>query len=237
MAGLASSAIGKGFEVLFRGIKHVRRHRPIHSRGLRLDGSVTVHDHGLSSGIAWIDQPGGGTATARLSRSAGTPDGLPDIVGLAVRFHHPEAGPAPSTFSDILLSSTGWSFPGRFVLVPRLSISRAPLGTMMPYRGDTGPVVLGARTIAPAGLPSSLRGFTRSLGEAPWQLGLYFATPRGRWQHFGTLTLRLNPDAEEKDLRFDAVLHPLAGAGTYEWARKVREPSYALSRREPGDSP
>jgi hypothetical protein len=236
MAGLVSSAIGKGFEVLFRGIKHVRRHRPIHSRGLRLDGTVIVHRHGSSSGISWIDQPGEGAATARISRSVGTPDGLPDVVGLAVRFHHQDAGPTPSTFSDILLSSTGWSVPGRFVLVPRLSVSKAPLGTMMPYRGDVGPVVLGARTLRPAGLPSSLRGFARSLGSSPWQLGLYFATPGGAWQHFGTLTLQLNPDAEEKDLRFDAVLHPLAGAGTYDWARKVREPSYALSRRAPGDS-
>ncbi|WP_258062393.1 hypothetical protein [Arthrobacter sp. B0490] len=236
MAQPASSAIGKGFEVVFRGIKHVRRHRPIHSRGLRLDGSVVVHRHGLSSGISWIDRPDEGPATARLSRSAGTPDGLPDVVGLAVRFHHPESGPAPSTFSDILLSSTGWAFPGRFVLVPRLSVSRAPLSTMMPYRGESGPVLLGARTLRPTGLPSSLRGFARTLGDAPWQLGLYFATPRGRWQHFGTLTLRLDPTGEEKDLRFDAVLHPLAGAGTYEWARRVREPSYALSRRAPGDA-
>ncbi|MDQ0733961.1 hypothetical protein [Arthrobacter agilis] len=236
MAGLASSAIGKGFEVVFRGIKHVRRHRPIHSRGLRLDGTVVVHDHGRTSGISWIDRPSEGPATARVSRSAGTPDGLPDIVGLAVRVHHPASGPTPSTFSDILLSSTGWAVPGRFLLVPRLSVSRAPLSTMMPYRGDSGPVLLAARTLGPAGLPSSLRGFARSLGASPWQLGLYFATPRGPWQHFGTLTLRLNPAAEEKDLRFDAVLHPLAGAGTYDWARTVREPSYALSRRESGDS-
>ncbi|MUK03363.1 hypothetical protein GM708_16505 [Vibrio cholerae] len=236
MTGTASSAIGKAFECVFRAIKHVRRHRPIHSRGLRLDGTAVVHHHGLSSGISWIDQPGTTQATARVSRSAGTPDGLPDIVGLAVRLHHPGSGAAPSTFSDVLLSSTGWAFPLRFVLTPRMRASRAPLTTMMPYRGDHGPVLLGARTLSPSGLPSSLRGFSRFLGASPWQLGLYFATPRGRWQHFGTLTLRLSPGEEEKDLRFDAVLHPLAGAQTYDWARKVREPSYALSRREPGDS-
>lgn len=236
MAGLVSSAIGKGFEVVFGGLKHVRRHRPIHSRGLRLDGTVVIEAHGLQSGIAWIDQPSTSPTTARVSRSVGTPDGLPDVVGLAVRVHHAAPPPALSTFSDILLSSTGWAFPTRFLLVPRLTVSRAPLTTMMPYQGEDGPVLLGARTLTPAGLPSSLRRFRRSLGSAPWQLGLYFATPRGSWHRFGTLTLRLNPAAEERDLRFDAVLHPLAGAQTYEWARKVREPSYALSRREPGDS-
>jgi hypothetical protein len=232
----ASDAIGKGFEVVFRGMKHLRRHRPIHSRGLRLDGTAVVHDHGLRSGIAWIDRPDATPATARVSRSVGTPDGLPDIVGLAVRIHHPGSGPLPSTFSDILLSSTGWSFPGRFALIPRLRASRAPLTTMMPYRGEDGPVLLGARTLSPSRLPSSLRGFERALGTSPWQLGLYFATPRGSWQHFGTLTLRLDPEGEEKDLRFDAVLHPLAGAQTYDWTRRVREPSYAVSRRQPGDA-
>ncbi|WP_104168449.1 hypothetical protein [Arthrobacter sp. SX1312] len=234
MAGLASSAIGKGFEGVFRGIKRVRRHRPIHTRGLRLDGTVVVHEHGLHSGIAWIDQPGRAPATARVSRSVGTADGLPDIMGLAVRVHHPDNGAGPSTFSDILLSSTGWSVPGRFVLVPRLRLSRTPFGTMMPYRGDHGPVLLGARTLDPAGLPASLRALERALGPSTWRLGLFFATPLGAWQHFGTLTLVLAPEAEERDLRFDAILHPLAGAATYEWARRVREPSYALSRRPPG---
>ncbi|WP_043444084.1 hypothetical protein [Arthrobacter sp. L77] len=235
MAGRISGTLGAGFEAVFRGIKHVRRHRPIHPRGLRLDGTVVVHGHGLSSGIAWIDRPSRSPATARVSRSVGTRDGMPDVVGLAARFHHPANGPAPSTFSDILLSSTGWSFPGRFVLVPRLGVSRAPLSTMMPYRGDDGPVLLGARTVGPAGLPASLSGLERALGSSAWQLGLFFATPLGRWQHFGTLTLVLSPEAEERDLRFDAVLHPLAGAATYDWARRLREPSYALSRREPGD--
>jgi hypothetical protein len=236
VAGTTSTVIGKGFEVLFRGIKHVRRHRPIHPRGFRLDGVVKVHAHGVPSGISWVDQPGEAPVTARVSRSAGTPDGLPDVVGLALRFHHPETGPGPSTFSDVLLSSTGWSFPGRFFLAPRLSVSKAALTTMMPYQGDDGPVVLGARTVSPGRLPASLNGFHRTLGSAPWTLKLYFATPRGDWHPFGLVTLRLDPDGEEKDLRFDAVLHPLAGAQTYEWARKVREPSYALSRREPGDS-
>ncbi|MHA7239409.1 hypothetical protein [Arthrobacter sp. TMS1-12-1] len=235
MAARISSAIGKGFEGVFRGIKRVRRHRPIHTRGLRLEGTVVVHGPGEPSGIAWVDQPGESPATARVSRSAGTPDGLPDVMGLAVRLHHPDEGSAPSTFSDVLLSTTGWSVPGRFVLVPRLGVSRAPFSTMMPYRGDDGPVLLGARTVGPAGLPASLPRFERALGSSSWQLGLFVATPLGPWQRFGTLTLVLAPEAGDTDLRFDAVLHPLAGASTYEWARRLREPSYALSRREPGD--
>ncbi|WDF34190.1 hypothetical protein PTW37_04485 [Arthrobacter agilis] len=236
MAGFISSAIGVGFETVFRGIRQVRPHRPIHPRGLRLDGEVVVHGHGEPSGISWLDRPAAYPVTARVSRSVGLPDGLPDVVGLAVRVHHRADGAPPSTFSDILLSSTGWGFPGRFVLVPRISLSRAPLSTVMPYRGENGPVLLGARTRAPAGLPASLRGVEHAVGGSAWQLSLHFATPTGPWAQFATLTLTLSPDRDEEDLRFDAVLHPLAGAGTYEWSRRVREPSYALARRPPRHS-
>ncbi|KNC19661.1 hypothetical protein AC792_04530 [Arthrobacter sp. RIT-PI-e] len=235
MAGTTSTVIGRGFEVMFRGIKRVRPHRPLHPRGFRLEGTVRIHEHGAGSGIAWLDQPGEAPVTARVSRSAGTPDGLPDVVGLALRFHHPETGPGPST-SDVLLSSTGWTFPSRFLLIPRLSVSKAPLTTMMPYRGGAGPVLLGARTVVPGRLPLSLRGFQDALGVTPWTLKLFFAAPRGPWRQFGLLTLRLDPEGEERELRFDPILHPLPGARTYEWARQVREPSYALSRREPGDA-
>ncbi len=104
MAGTASSTVGKGFEVVFRGIRRVRGSRPIHTRGLWLDSVAVVHDHGLRSGISWIERPGSAPASARISRSASTPDGLPDVVGLALRLHHAGSGPAPATFSDVLLS-------------------------------------------------------------------------------------------------------------------------------------
>ncbi|WP_049822464.1 hypothetical protein, partial [Arthrobacter sp. H41] len=138
--------------------------------------------------------------------------------------------------ADVLLSSTGWSRLGRFVLSPRLRADRAPLTTIIPYRGAEGPVLIGARTLGPGALPASLRGFERQLGRGTWTLGLYYAQPRGPWHQFGILSLRLDPLGEEADLRFDPVLNPLPGADTYGWAKRLREPSYAMARRPRTDT-
>jgi hypothetical protein len=235
MAQLPTTAAGYGLAALFAAMKKVRPERPIHSRGLRLAGKVEVTPAGGTSGIAWIDTPGTSEVTARISRSVGLPDGLPDVVGLALRMtdwpgrpaHPGESGPV----SDLLMSSTWWSRPGRFVLSPRLRADRAPLTTIIPYRGTAGPVLVGARTLGPGALPASLRGFERQLGTEAWTLGLFHARPRGSWQRFALLSLRLDASGEEQDLRFDPLLNPLPGADTYGWAARLREPSYAVARR------
>lgn len=248
MAQLLTDAAGHGFAAMFRALKKVRPERPIHSRGLRLTGTVEVTPTTRASGIFWVDTPGTSTVAARISRSVGLPDGLPDVVGLAFRIPgEPEAvGPgepdprnhgkpdaAGPSGGDVLLSSTGWSRPGRFVLSPRLRADRAPLTTIIPYRGAEGPVLIGARTLGPGALPASLKGFERKLGRGTWILGLYYAHPRGPWHQFGILSLRLDLLGEEENPRFDAVLNPLPGAGTYGWAKRLREPSYAVARQPP----
>ncbi|WP_026549944.1 hypothetical protein [Arthrobacter sp. Br18] len=232
MAQLFTTAVGHGFAGLFSAIKRVRPERPIHSRGLRLTGAVEVAPPGTASGIAWIDTPGTSTVAARISRSVGLPDGLPDVVGLAFRINDwPDAADAGLP-ADVLLSSTGWSRAGRFVLLPRFRADRSPLTTIIPYRGPHGPVLIGARTLGPAPLPASLGAFGRTLGGEAWVLGLYHARPRGPWHQFGTMSLLLDLQGKE-DLRFDAVLNPLPGADTYGWTKRLREPSYAVARRPP----
>ena len=47
----------------------------------------------------------------------------------------------------------------------------------------------------------------------------------------GTLSLHLDHLRPDTDDRFDPVLHPLPGARTYEWTRRLREPAYAEARR------
>ncbi|MBG6217216.1 hypothetical protein IWX75_001670 [Arthrobacter sp. CAN_A6] len=248
MAQLLTSAAGHGLTAIFRALKKVRPERPIHSRGLRLTGTVEVRPSAGASGISWVDTPGTSTVTARISRSVGLPDGLPDVVGLAFRLQGgPDALGAGESDSralgrpdavgpsggDVLLSSTGWSRTGRFVLSPRLRADRAPLTTIIPYRGSEGPVLIGARALGSEALPASLKGFERKLGGGTWTLGLYYAHPRGPWHQFGILSLCLDLLGEEEDSRFDAVLNPLPGAGTYDWARRLREPSYAVARQPP----
>ena len=236
--GRAADVAGQAFAAVFRAIKAVRPVRPIHPRGISLIGELTrTGAEGRAaagfpdgrSGIGWLDAAGTEQVQARFSRSVGLPEALPDILGLALRTG-PDDQPA-----DILFASTGWGFPARFLLTPKLDVGSARFTTLMPYQGGDGPVLLGLRTLS---LPSGATGradtggnFKDSLAAGEWSLALSFATPAGRWVPAGVLRLRAAPASGDTAARFDPLEHPLPGAGTYPWARRLRERSYRAARR------
>lgn len=219
-------AIGAVLRAVFGTILLVRRPRPIHAVGHVLRGRIQWLDGAAPAGIPWIDQAPAAPVPviARLSRSVGLPPSLPDIIGLALRV---DADGAPA---DIELASTGIGVPSRFLLTPHRSAARATLGTLFPYRGAHGPVLLCARTISPQTLPAGGDDLADALIRG-WRIRLFHATPLGRWHGFADVTLRLHEEPSDADLRFDAVRHPLPGAETYDWVRAVRQPSYLLAQR------
>ncbi|MGW1607564.1 hypothetical protein ACWCQV_42900, partial [Streptomyces eurythermus] len=71
---------------------------------------VEAPDGGARRGAPWLDGPGRSPATVRLSRAAGLPRRLPDVLGLAVRVERADGsgrdlGPLPA--------SSGRGRPGR----------------------------------------------------------------------------------------------------------------------------
>lgn len=231
-AGRALSATAGGaFAGMFRLLKLARPDRPIHPDGVGLAGDLArTGSPGEPSGLDWLDQPGTDTVEARFSRSAGLPQNLPDILGLALRVTPPGghapggpaagfAGPGPA---DVLFASTGWRLPCRFLLQPRLDVAGATLTTLMPYRGRKGPVLLGLRT---EHLPDA------SLASGEWILGLYWARPTGQWHECGELRLRAAPEPRDTPLRFDPLANQPPGTQTYAWARRLRERSYLAAQQ------
>lgn len=216
-------AIGAVLRAVFGVVLLVRRPRPIHAVGRVLRGRIEWLDGAAPAGITWVDEPPAGPVPviARLSRSVGLPAALPDIIGLALRV---DVAGSPA---DIELASTGIGVPSRFALVPHRSAARATLGTLLPYRGAHGPVLLCARTISPRMLPAGGDALADALIHG-WRVRLYHATPLGKWHGFADVTLRLHEDPSDADLRFDAVRHPLPGARTYDWVRAVRQPTYRM---------
>jgi hypothetical protein len=230
MAGSPTRVTGRMLAALMGALLRIRGPRPIHTTGLLLSGRIRWRPASSArSGIGWIDGRGPGTppaVTARFSRGAALPAALPDVLGLAVRVTTPD-GPA-----DLLLSTTGFRVPGRFVLAPRRTPGRAWFSSLMPYRGSRGPVQVAARSRTPAELPARMEDLHDRLSREPWRLDLLFATPTGRWHRFAELELTaVEGRIDAPTPRFDAVRHPLPGAGTYGWTRRLREPAYARARR------
>ncbi len=221
---VAGTALGGFFSLLRR----IRYPRPIHSRGLVLTGHATWIRDSAPSGIGWIDDIRGKPleVTARLSRGVGLPDKLPDVLGLALRFHVDDGRRA-----DVLLASTGIGFPFRFVLVPRRSATGATFGSLLPYRSPRGPALICARSVPSRVLPADLGGLRRALEEQPWRVRLYHAAPTDKWHPFADVVLKPAAEADSAELRFDPVGHPLSGSTTYPWVRRLREPSYRVAHR------
>ncbi|MCR8670737.1 hypothetical protein [Agrococcus sp. HG114] len=219
----AGRALGAGMATL----ASVRRPHPVHPHGVVLHGTVRRSGTALRTGIAWIDEaePEPIRVIARASRSVGVPVPLPDVVGLAARFEAAEGR------ADLQLASTGAAWPWRFALLAHRSPSRAHLGSLLPYRSPSGPVLLGARTLAPSDLPSHPEQLAERLALEPWRLELLVARPRGAWHAFGELELRREPGPLDPLLRFDAGRHPLPGARQYDWVRRLRQPSYDRVQR------
>lgn len=194
----------------------LRHRRPIHTRGVVLDATLVVAEDEAGA----VSVPQGRTdALARLSLSAGMPRGLPDVVGIAVRWT--EDG-APQ---DVLFSSSGHGRLTRFVLAPRRALLGGGFSTIMPLRSPHGPVVLALRPDAVV---------TRATGVVT--LEVLEATPLGPWRRFGALELHgpaagASRDGDDPGLRFDPTRDAPRRLGTYAWEDRLRAPGYAAARR------
>jgi hypothetical protein len=212
---------GRVAAVPLAALARVRRGKPMHPRGVVF--SAVLDRRGPGTGIAWLDAAGTDDVVVRLSRGAGLPARVPDVLGLALRL----PGERPV---DLLLSSSGRGRWTRRVPVPRRDAA-TPYGSIMAYRSPAGPVWLCA---VPRGgpLPSDPAGLSAA---APGRvLTLSAAVGRGPWQPFGTLTLGRPGTPPDPPVHFDAVLHAPPGLAADGPLARFRRPAYAAARAAQG---
>jgi hypothetical protein len=178
---------------------------------------------GLGIGIGWLDVTGTDDVVVRLSRGAGLPARLPDLLGLAVRI----PGERPV---DLLFSSSGRGRWTRRAPVLRRDAATT-YGSIMAYRSAAGPVWLAAVPRG-AGLPSDRDGLAAA---GPGRVvTLSAAVGRGPWEPFATVTLRAPTVPVDPPLHFDAVLHAPPGLAADGPLARFRRPAYAAARRAQG---
>jgi hypothetical protein len=210
----ATDLAGRGLAAAFAAIRLVRGPRPIHPHGTVYVGRVSwVNPGGRNSGITWIDTPpasGGQVVIVRVSRSVGLPSALPDVVGLAIKVTTDQGA------ADLELASSWLGLPGRFLLRPTRSL-RGAFGSLMPYRGRFGPVLVSAR-------------ISHQNAEA-WTIDLFYAGLSSTWRRFAVVSLDTETVPDTPTLRFDPIVNVLPGARTYDWTRRLRQRSYRVARR------
>ncbi|MGY1736363.1 phosphodiesterase [Geodermatophilus sp. SYSU D00684] len=198
-----------------------RRGKPMHPRGAVVAAVLERTGVPGSWGVPWLDEPAREAAVVRLSRGAGLPAPLPDLLGLAVRL--PDGGRPV----DLLLSSTG---SGRWTrLLPVLRVDAATTySSIMGYRSAAGTLRLAAVPDRPEALPSDPAPVAAAAPGTTFRLVV--ARGAGAWVPFGRLTLGDPADGLDPDLRFDAVRHPPPGLLADGPMARFRAPAYAAAR-------
>jgi hypothetical protein len=220
------AAAGRVVGAALGGLARARRGKPMHPRGAVFTATLVRHGGGPDGhawGVPWLDTTASDRATVRLSRGAGLPDPLPDLLGLAVRV--PSGSGAPV---DLLLTTTGRGRFRRLVPAPRRD-SAAVYSSIMGYRSDAGTLRFAALPEDDE-VPSEPRPLAAVVERAGLSFTLAVARGGGPWVPFGRLVLDAPVDPLDPDVRFDAVLNPPPGLLPDGPMARFRAPAYVRAR-------
>lgn len=221
-----SRGAGRLVAVPLGGLARWRGGKPMHPRGAVFDAVLERHGRALDGGVPWLDAVARDAAVVRLSRGAGLPAPLPDLLGLAVRI------PGEGAPVDLLLSTTGRGPLTRLLPVPRRDTA-AVYSSIMGYRSDDGPLRLAALPET-AGVPSDPEPLAGAVSRDGLRFTLAAARGRGPWVPFATLILTEPRPALDPDVRFDAVQNPPPGLVPDGPMARFRAPAYARARAARG---
>ncbi|HWB66295.1 MAG TPA: hypothetical protein VG708_05660 [Mycobacteriales bacterium] len=219
-AQLLGTPLGSAFALLAR----VTGRKPLHPKGVLLEATLRRNGSHVPWGVPWLDEPGHDQGIARVSRSMGLPSGMPDVLGLAVRFGDDASADGAH---DLLLATTGLRPVFRHVLVPRRGLLAPAYTSLLPYDAHGTRLLFAATRVG---------GETTELpGALPVIFELAAATPLSPWQPFATLRLDqlandAGGDGDDERIRFDPVCNPLPGLTVSPVIVGLREPAYAGAR-------
>lgn len=199
-----------------------RNGKPMHPWGAVFDAVLERHGSEPPWGVPFLDATGRDDVLVRLSRGAGLPAPLPDLLGLAVRL---DGGSGPV---DLLLSTTGRGVLTRVVPVLRRDTASFYC-SIMAYSSPAGPIRLAALPTGD-GVPSDPGPLAAAVRRHPVVFVLAAARGLGPWVPFGRLTIGEAVGPLDPELRFDAVRHPPPGLVADGPLARFRAPAYAAAQ-------
>ncbi len=221
VADLGASALSTTFEAL----SGLRRARFFHPHGVVVRGRANIPAETAPTGFPHGEHE----ALVRLSRGIGTPDHLPDIMGIAVRFI--DVG-GPGKHQDLLFATTGASPLTRKLLRPTRTFTSGTFSTLLPYDSGGRRVVFGATLDGARGtVLDGTDALTAALERGALTVNLRWAASSGDWRPLGTVALGPSSDVDDvAGLGFDPfnTVDELPPAG---WLNRLRPPAYFGSRR------
>jgi hypothetical protein len=200
-----------------------RNGKPMHPRGAVFDAVLERQGSDRPWGVPFLDATARDDVVVRLSRGAGLPEPLPDLLGLAVRLDHGSGPPV-----DLLLSTTGRGALTR--VVPLLRRDTASVYcSIMAYNSAAGPIRLAALPTGD-GVPSDPEPLAMAVRRHPVVFVLAAARGLGPWVPFGRLTIGAAVGPLDPELRFDAVRHAPPDLVADGPLARFRAPAYAAAQ-------
>lgn len=201
----------------FRALAGLRRAPAFHPKGCLYEAELVVDGEG--------PLPAGTTpALVRLSKGIGTPDGAPDLLGVATRVERPGA---PLDFlCTSAMATSGWR---RFVLAPATSWGRVSLSSLMVWqRGDEQ--LTACLELSDPRIGSS--DCAAVSGALPVRIAVLVVDSAGSAVQTGQLALLESSDRPMESVAFDPELNgPPGWELGPRWLARIRETAYIGSRR------
>jgi hypothetical protein len=134
-----------------------------------------------------------------LSRGAGVPQGLPDVLGLAIKL--PDFN-GPRKDQDFLLVSAASAPVARHLLLPATAFGSRTFSTVLPYQVDGEVLLYGTLPSPPEKRATGLEltKLDEALEEGRLRFRFAIATLTGPWRRIGELQLerRLSQELSDK---------------------------------------
>ncbi|MET7768385.1 phosphodiesterase [Nocardia sp. NPDC005366] len=205
----------------------VRHARVFHPDGIQLSGRF----HADAEFEPWFGS-GERAVIARISKGAGTPKNLPDVMGLAFRVLDRDEHPW-----DFALATTGRGLVGRFVITVARGWASAEYGALLPYRfGDADLVWLFAEPDPDQPSSASLAAMTEHLRDHHLRFEITASGVNTPPRRVGELVLHHADSHEHRTDFFDPILnHPADVALEPEMISRIREFAYQGSRAGRGE--